>query len=334
MRAAARWPPRSSTATQPDGRACSPPGASRPTPSTRACSRRWPSAGSTSRRRSRSGSRTRPSAKRTSSSRWAVATPAPSTRASGTRTGSFPIPPGRASTRSVSSGTRSTAACGPCWRRWARRGPAATLRVCRVVRRTSKAAACYRFTVPLSVRHILGALLAFGTLAGPAAADTGIVAIGDFGVGGDRERATGAAVERFAATRPAAALVTLGDNDYTERPAAFRRNWRSAFGWAAEGGLLVAGTLGNHDVRVDGGRYEFGPLGMPGRYYRRRVGDVALFLLDSTNLGPAQLRWLDGALGRTDAPWKVVAFHHPPFSCGGVPRDQAGGGGPLPPLSG
>lgn len=176
--------------------------------------------------------------------------------------------------------------------------------------------------MPLPLRHILASLLAFLALAGPAAADTGIVAIGDFGVGGDRERGTGAAVERFLAARPADALVTLGDNDYTERPRAFRRNWTEAFGWAAADGLLVAGTLGNHDVRVDGGRYEFGLLGMPGRYYQRRVGDVALFLLDSNNLGPAQLRWLDGALARTDAPWKVVAFHHPPFSCGGYLGDQ------------
>ena len=152
---------------------------------------------------------------------------------------------------------------------------------------------------------------------GSAGADTGIVAIGDFGVGGERERATGAAVERFAARRPVRALVTLGDNDYTESPRAFRRNWRAAFGWAAADGLVVAGTLGNHDVRVDGGRYEFGLLGMPRRYYSRRVGDVGLFLLDSNRIGEGQLGWLNRALARSAAPWKVVAFHHPPYSCGG-----------------
>ena len=175
--------------------------------------------------------------------------------------------------------------------------------------------------MPLPLRHIVAGLVGGLALSGPASADVGIVAIGDFGVGGERERSTGAAVERFLAPRPADALVTLGDNDYTERPIAFRRNWRAAFGWARADGMLVAGTLGNHDVRVDGGRYEFGPLGMPGRYYRRRVGDVSLFLLDSNNLGAAQVRWLDWALARTDAPWKVVAFHHPPFSCGGYLGD-------------
>jgi 3',5'-cyclic AMP phosphodiesterase CpdA len=153
--------------------------------------------------------------------------------------------------------------------------------------------------------------------AAPAGAGTGILAVGDFGVGGRAQREMGAAVERFAAGRQVDALVTLGDNDYTESPAAFRRNWKDSFGWASADGLLVAGTLGNHDTRVDRGRYEFELLGMPHRYYQRRVGEVELFLLDSTLLGDVQLGWLRSALAASDAPWKVVAMHHPAFSCGG-----------------
>jgi 3',5'-cyclic AMP phosphodiesterase CpdA len=173
---------------------------------------------------------------------------------------------------------------------------------------------------PGHIRAALAGALVLLTTA-PAGADTGILAIGDFGVGGAKERLTGAAVDRFAATRPADALVTLGDNDYTESPAAFRANWRDSFGWAAADGLLVAGTLGNHDVRVRKGRYEFGLLGMPGRYYRRRVGDVGLFLLDTNTIGSVQLRWLDRALARSEAPWKVVVMHHPAYSCGGYLGD-------------
>jgi 3',5'-cyclic AMP phosphodiesterase CpdA len=155
----------------------------------------------------------------------------------------------------------------------------------------------------------------------PTAADTGILAIGDFGVGGRSERRTGAAVERFAAAHVTDALVTLGDNDYTESPPAFRRNWRDSFGWAKASGLTVAGTLGNHDVRVDGGRYEFGPLDMPRRYYTRTVGDVALFVVDSNRIGKPQRRWLARALGAATAPWRVVLLHHPAFSCGGYLGD-------------
>lgn len=168
-------------------------------------------------------------------------------------------------------------------------------------------------------RFLLVAAVSLAALAsaGVARAGTGILAIGDFGVGGDTERQMGLAVKRFAADRPSDALITLGDNDYTESPQAFHRNWTDGFGWAARRGLLVAGTLGNHDVEVQGGRYEYDELRMPGNRYRRRVGAVALFLLDSNRVGDAQTRWLRSALKSSTARWKVVAFHHPPYTCGG-----------------
>ena len=59
---------------------------------------------------------------------------------------------------------------------------------------------------------------------------TGIIAIGDFGVGGPRQRALGTAIRRFESGHPAQLLVTLGDNDYTDSPEGFRRNWRASFG--------------------------------------------------------------------------------------------------------
>ena len=159
--------------------------------------------------------------------------------------------------------------------------------------------------------------------AGPASADTGILAIGDFGVGGTIEREMGAAMKSFASSRPANALVTLGDNDYTESPPAFRRNWRASFGWAKTRGLRVAGVLGNHDVRVDRGRYEFDLLDMPARFYRRRFGDVGFFLLDSTRIDTRQTRWVRAALAASTATWKVVAFHHPAYTCGEYRADAA-----------
>ena len=161
--------------------------------------------------------------------------------------------------------------------------------------------------------------LVFGPTAGAA---TGIVAIGDFGVGGKTQLRMGQGVEGFAARRGIDALVTLGDNDYTESPAAFEANWLGSFGWAAADGLLVAGTLGNHDIRVNGGRYEFELLGMPSRYYQRRLGSVELFLLDSNRLGPSQRDWLEAALAASGARWKVVAMHHPAYSCGGYLGDE------------
>jgi hypothetical protein len=143
-----------------------------------------------------------------------------------------------------------------------------------------------------------------------------ILAVGDFGVGGDRQRATGAAMKRFEIRYPATYLVTLGDNDYTESPTAFHQNWIAGFGWFSDAGLRVAGTLGNHDVRVDGGRYEYDELSMPRARYRRVVGNVELFILNSNRVNIAQTDWLKQVLPASTAIWKIVAFHHPAWTCG------------------
>jgi Calcineurin-like phosphoesterase len=143
-----------------------------------------------------------------------------------------------------------------------------------------------------------------------------IIAFGDFGIGGDAQRSFGAAVRRFEARNPASYLVTLGDNDYTEDPGEFHDNWEASFGWWRRAGVRVAGVLGNHDVRVQGGRYEFDELRMPGRYYRRAVGPVELYLLDSNDVDDAQTAWLQRTLARSRARWKIAAFHHPAFTCG------------------
>jgi tartrate-resistant acid phosphatase type 5 len=153
-------------------------------------------------------------------------------------------------------------------------------------------------------------------LAGSASASTRILAVGDFGVGGVRERATGQAMEAFEARHPAAYFVTLGDNDYTRSPSEFERNWAEAFGWLRAAGVRAAGVLGNHDYEVGEGSYELATLGMPRRYYTRRVGDVQLFLLDSNRIDAAQTAWLRRKLAASTAAWKIAAFHHPAFSCG------------------
>ena len=144
----------------------------------------------------------------------------------------------------------------------------------------------------------------------------GLIAVGDFGVGGETQRRLGNAIRRFEARNPSDYLIALGDNDYTDNPETFRANWSQSFGWARSAGVKVAGVLGNHDVRVDGGRYEFGSLGMPGRYYRRALGPIELYLLDSNAIDPGQTEWLRRTLARSHARWRIAVFHHPAFTCG------------------
>jgi 3',5'-cyclic AMP phosphodiesterase CpdA len=162
---------------------------------------------------------------------------------------------------------------------------------------------------------VLAVLLPGAGQAGPANVYR-IIAIGDFGVGGQFQRDFGEGVRLFETRNRANMLLALGDNDYTEDPSAFRANWTASFGWARRRGLAVAGVLGNHDVRVEEGRYQFSTLGMPGRYYRRRIGPVELFLLDSNRIDAGQTAWLARSLARSRARWKIAVFHHPAFTCG------------------
>ena len=164
--------------------------------------------------------------------------------------------------------------------------------------------------------------LAF-VLTGSSAAQTqvGLLATGDFGVGGSREQALGQRMKLFEARHPASMLVTLGDNDYLKSPSQFRANWQTAFGWARRSGLRVGGVLGNHDYEVGRGAYELTTLGMPGRYYTRKLGDVQLFFLDSNAITSRQTRWLAQQLSASTATWKIALFHHPPYTCGGHAGD-------------
>lgn len=176
------------------------------------------------------------------------------------------------------------------------------------------------------MRHLLSLLLAALLLPPAAQPATGVLAVGDFGVGGASERLTAAAIMRYEAAHPARLLVTLGDNDYSGSSEQFSINWTAAFGWLGEAGVAVAGSLGNHDWELNRGRYQYDELGMPEAYYTRRVGKTEIFLLNSNAVGPTQTRWLREALASSTAEWKVAAFHHPPFSCGahrGDPLVQA-----------
>jgi 3',5'-cyclic AMP phosphodiesterase CpdA len=143
-----------------------------------------------------------------------------------------------------------------------------------------------------------------------------LIAVGDFGVGGESQQRFGAAVRAFEARNPADLLVALGDNDYTESPGAFEVNWEASFGWTRAAGVEVTGVLGNHDVRVEGGRYQFDELQMPRRYFRLSVGPIELYLLDSNKVDAAQTTWLRRTLARSRARWRIAVAHHPAFSCG------------------
>jgi len=150
------------------------------------------------------------------------------------------------------------------------------------------------------------------------------LAMGDYGVGGSRELSRGLRMKSYESRHDANMLVALGDNDYLGSPRLFRANWQKSFGWARRSGLRVGGVLGNHDYEIARGGYELATLGMPGRYYTRRLGGgaVQLFFLDSNDVSARQTAWLEQQLSESVATWKIAVFHHPPYTCGGHSGDS------------
>jgi hypothetical protein len=65
----------------------------------------------------------------------------------------------------------------------------------------------------------------------------GLIAVGDFGVGGETQRRLGAAIRRFEARNQSDYLIALGDNDYSDGPEIFRANWSQSFGWTRSAGV-------------------------------------------------------------------------------------------------
>ncbi len=159
-----------------------------------------------------------------------------------------------------------------------------------------------------------------------------IAAIGDYGNAGPAEASVASLVEGFAPDL----VVTMGDNNYPNGAAStidanigqyysrYIAPYRGDFGEGATDNRFFP-SLGNHDWRSPAAAPYLEYFDLPGneRYYDLRWGPVHLFAVDSDRHEPdgvtadgVQAQWLRRALGRSDAPWKIVYMHHPPYSSG------------------
>ena len=142
--------------------------------------------------------------------------------------------------------------------------------------------------------------------------------LGDFGTG---DRAQYELAERMADLRtafPFELVVTVGDNIAgSERPQDCERKFERPYKPLLDVGVKFYAALGNHDSREQ--RY-YKHFNMNGELYysfEAPKQSVRFFALESTYLEPAQLEWLEKALASATERWKIVFFHHPPYSSGG-----------------
>lgn len=166
----------------------------------------------------------------------------------------------------------------------------------------------------------------------PATERVRFAVIGDYGQAGPAAAAVAALVRGWAPDF----IVTTGDNNYPRGEAAtidgnigpyyhgFIAPYRGRYGPGADRNRFFP-ALGNHDWESPGARPFRDYFTLPGneRYYDVRWGPVHLFILDSDPREPdgitadsRQARWLRERLQASDAPWRLVVLHHPPYSSG------------------
>jgi len=172
-----------------------------------------------------------------------------------------------------------------------------------------------------------------GKVPGDAYADAlRVGVIGDYGLAGENE----AAVAEVVAGMQADFVITTGDNNYFSGSAEsidtnigqYYHSWISpyvgSFGEGA-GENRFFPSLGNHDWYTDDAQPYLDYFELPGneRYYDFTWEDAHFFCVDSDPHEPdgnsansVQGQWLKDALAGSTAPWKIVYFHHAPYSSG------------------
>jgi tartrate-resistant acid phosphatase type 5 len=156
--------------------------------------------------------------------------------------------------------------------------------------------------------------------------------IGDFGAAGPNEKKVADLVK---AHEPDF-IITTGDNNYPDGAKEtidvnigqyfheFIAPYRGVYSPSAKHNRFFP-CLGNHDWRAPGAAPYLEYFDLPGneRYYDLVRGPVHLFALDSDPHEPdgvdassVQANWLKAKLTSSDSTWKVVYFHHPPYSSG------------------
>jgi hypothetical protein len=137
-------------------------------------------------------------------------------------------------------------------------------------------------------------------------------------------------------------VITLGDNNYPSGSAStidanigqhyqqFIHPYVGAFGAGSIVNRFFP-CLGNHDWSAADAQPYLDYFDLPGneRYYDFRRGPVHFFALDSDESEPdgtrsdsAQALWLRSRLAASDAPFKLVYFHHAPYDSSDVHGSQ------------
>jgi 3',5'-cyclic AMP phosphodiesterase CpdA len=146
--------------------------------------------------------------------------------------------------------------------------------------------------------------------------------IGDSGRGSRPQYDVAAQMEAWRKLFPFDFVLMAGDNVYDGgTPEDYRLKFELPYKPFLDADVKFYAALGNHD---DPNQPQYEPFNTGGeRYYTfaKRLGlvgagEARVFVLDTVRLDYAQLRWLDGEMGKSRADWKIALFHHPIYTSG------------------
>ncbi|MDY7225306.1 metallophosphoesterase [Hyalangium rubrum] len=168
----------------------------------------------------------------------------------------------------------------------------------------------------------------FSTAPVPGTRKVRFAAVGDFGTGGKSQKEVAAAM----LTQQPELFVALGDNAYSSGTEAEIQNNLFAPMAALLAEVPFFAVAGNHEYVTNASQPYLDNLYLPTspsggeRYYSFDWGHVHFVGLDSScAIGlaskdlctlEAQKKWVEADLAASTADWKVVYFHHPPWSSG------------------
>lgn len=146
------------------------------------------------------------------------------------------------------------------------------------------------------------------------------VAIGDSGKGGADQLAVLEQMRQL----PFDLMLHVGDIAYDSGTRdEFETTFFSIYADLMEG-FAIFPASGNHDYRTEGAapfRESFvlpknGGAAGAERWYSYDFGNVHFVALDTEQVGPEQVAWLDADLTANRLPWTIAYLHRPPFSSG------------------
>jgi predicted phosphodiesterase len=143
-----------------------------------------------------------------------------------------------------------------------------------------------------------------------------LAVFGDAGRGTKDQYDLGTLMARYQTAFQFDAVLLTGDNIYgKDSPADMKKKFEDPYKALLDRGVKFYASLGNHDTSNQ--RF-YAPFNMNGEeYYRLERNGVSMYALNSNYLDKKHLDWLTAELSKDPNAWRVMFFHHPPYSSGG-----------------